>query len=53
MYLFLACQDIFVMQGLPNFLTPDLVTLDNTIGITQSASAGSGPIRNAEKMESL
>ena len=40
------------MQGLPNFLARDFVTLNNTLTISHSPLAA-GPIRNAECMEFL
>ena len=43
---------IFVMQGLPNFLTRDLETLYHTLSISQSSCPlVVGPLRNAEDME--
>jgi len=45
---------IFVVQGLPNFLTRDLITLNNTLSISYSQRPlAAGPIRNAENIESL
>ena len=45
---------IFVVQGLPNFLTRDLVTLNNTLSISHSPRPlAAGTIQNAKIMESL
>ena len=42
------------MQELTNFLTRDLVTLNNILSISHSPRPlAAGPIRNAENMESL
>ena len=41
------------VHGHPNFLTRDLLTLDNTLTISHSShSLAAGPIRNARNMES-
>ena len=45
---------IFVMQGLPNFLTRDLVTPNSTLSIFHCLRPmGVGPIRDGETIESL
>ena len=45
---------IFIVQGLPNFPTLDLVTPNNTLSITHSPRLlASEYIRNAENIESL
>ena len=45
---------IFIVKGLPNFPTHELVTLKNTLSISHSSRPlSAGPIQNAENMESL
>ena len=45
---------IFVVQGLPSFLTRDLATLNNTLSILhRPRPLAAGPIGNAEIIESL
>ena len=45
---------IFVVQGIPNFLTRYLVTLNNTLSISPSLRPlDAGTLRNAKNMESL
>ena len=45
---------IFLAQGLPNFLTRDRVTLNNTLSKSNTPQPlAAGPIRNAENMEYL
>ena len=50
----LIIRYIFALSGFPNFLTRDLVTMNNTQSISHSPrSLGAGPIRNTETMRSL
>ena len=47
-------QFISVVPGLPNFLTRDLLTLNNSLSIPHSPRPlTTGPIGNVENMESL